>query len=413
LKTKRIILFICFPFVFIAAKAQINNVLNYSFEQQFGCGGLGDCSNTGVTNWYQPTINAVNWFSYPCYGSSGSVGVPSNIGGYQFARSGQSYSGVEFSETGHTRTYIVGTFSNNLIATKKYCVAFYVSLGDSTWWAISAIGAYLSNNSIPCNSNSDTVLHYIPQIENPSNNILTDKKDWVPVSGEYTAMGGEKFITIGDFYSDTLSKATYVGDGGTTAGWQSEVQTYYYVDDVYVQELTIAVAGKADTVCKGDSVLIGRDSTTPGVSFHWLPTAGLANPNAAQTMASPEGSVTYTLTVVNDSVHNCNCKDSVTKDSISIHVCTGIDELYAENGNIKVKPNPNDGNFSIAYNLENQNSGRLELYNQVGMKVGEYLLPSPIGSMQINTPNLGQGLYIYKLYAGNEVLKIGKIIIIR
>jgi len=129
--------------------------------------------------------------------------------------------------------------------------------------------------------------------------------------------GGGEFITIGDFYSDTLSNLNYVGHGGTVAGWNTEKQCAYYVDDVYVQELTIAVAGKADTVCKGDSVLIGRDSTTPGVSFHWLPIAGLANPNAAQTMASPLSTVTYTLTVVNDSVHNCNCKDSVTIDSIS------------------------------------------------------------------------------------------------
>ncbi len=88
------------------------------------------------------------------------------------------------------------------------------------------------------------MLHYAPQVENPSNTILTNKVDWIPISEEYIAKGGEKFITIGDFYSDTLSHFTYVGNGGTVAGWENEVNASYYVDDVYVRELTIANAGK-------------------------------------------------------------------------------------------------------------------------------------------------------------------------
>ena len=47
------------------------------------------------------------------------------------------------------------------------------------------------------------------------------------------------------------------------------------------------------------------------------------------------------------------------------------------------------------------------------MEVAEYLLASSIGSRQISDPNLSQGLYIYKVYTGSEVIKIGKIIIMK
>jgi len=185
---RRIILLICFPFMVMPLKGQVNHVLNFGFAQYSSCNGIGGCAGSAVTNWYAPTINSLNWFS-TCYGM-GTAGVPQNLDGYQFARTGESYSNITFSEINHIRTYITGTFSDSLIATKKYCVTFYVSLGDSSWYAISGIGAHLSNDSI-CEPNSyDTVLHYTPQIENPSNNILTDKIDWVPISAEYTAGGG-------------------------------------------------------------------------------------------------------------------------------------------------------------------------------------------------------------------------------
>ena len=67
---------------------------------------------------------------------------------------------------------------------------------------------------------------------------------WVPISGEFTTAGGEIFITKGDFYSNAFSNFDSLGNGGTI-GWQTGDQTYYYIDDVSVREVTIANAGKA------------------------------------------------------------------------------------------------------------------------------------------------------------------------
>jgi hypothetical protein len=168
--------------------AQVNSVINYSFEHDTNCGTFLTCSPTpaNIFNWYSPTDGSPDWCN-PCNNFPYSLGMPQNYAGYQYARSGVSYAGIDFANpAGNFNEYITGKFSKQLDTIKKYCVEFFVSLADSLWWASSAVGAYLSKDSL-CYASIDTVLPYIPQIENPFTNFLTDKVDWVPISGEYIA----------------------------------------------------------------------------------------------------------------------------------------------------------------------------------------------------------------------------------
>jgi len=218
-----------------------------------------------------------------------------------------------------------------------YCVTYYVSLADSVTYASNTLGAYLSNNPA-CNPNTIDTLPYIPQILNPSTNLLSDKINWVPVSGEFTASGGEQYITIGSF--DSITPLIYVGGGANSLAGH---YTYYYIDDVSVRELTLARAGKDTSFCAGQQALLGEDSATPGVSYYWQPTTGLAEPNSPQTLASPSVTTTYTLTVVNDSTKGCNCPDSVNSSTVTVTVCD--EPLYVPNA---FSPN-NDGQNDILY----------------------------------------------------------------
>jgi len=395
---KKLIILILFAIPFTYVNGQINYVLNYSFEKDTLCSGISNCPNPNnkwyYRNWYCPSGAFIDWFSFPCFGSSATQGVPQNLTGYQYARTGQCYAGI-VTDSENAIGYITGTLSDSLRPNKKYCVTFYVSLSDSDWWATNSIGAYFSNDSI-CVGKTYNVLPYTPQIENPATNFLTNKVDWVSISGEFQASGGEIFITIGDFYKTTLGKMDSVGHGGFVSGENSEVQADYYVDDVYVRELTIANAGKADTICNGggDSTLIGMNTVTAGVSFSWKPTTGLANPNAPQTMASPSVTTTYTLKVVNDSIHGCNCADSVTRDSVTItaQACAGINELK-NNQNIKVSPNPNNGLFSISGLFENM---KIDLYDCMGRLVNS--TSSKTSSMQFNLSNNSDGIYLIRIF---------------
>jgi hypothetical protein len=378
-------------------------MLNYSFEQHGSCAQIGNCTGSAVGDWWEPTWNGGNWFSNPCFGSSASFGVPQNDLGYQYARTGGCYAAFTTDTANQGQAdYLTGILSDTLKTNIKYCVTFYVSLMDSEWWAISRIGAYFTQDSL-CGPNSLTPLLYTPQIENQVNKFITDKIHWVPISGEFQAAGGEKYITIGDFHKTIWSDYDSVGHGGFIYGENTEIQTAYFVDDVYVRELTIAVAGKSDSLCLGDSVLIGKDTTIPGVSFHWSPAIGLSNPNIAQPMASPTVTTTYTLTVINDSIHDCNCADSVTKDMVTISVCSGINEI-TYNSISNIYPNPSSGVFTIEMkNEDGRMTNRIEVFNVLGQKV----LAKPLLSHTINISNQPDGVYLIRVFS-NEGLPIGQ-----
>ena len=194
----------------LTLKGQINRVLNPSFEQYTICGGFsGDCTGSSINFWESPSHGSPDWFD-TCWG-----GIPSNYQGHQYPRTGNAYAGiVMFSTTinGDGYEYIEGQLSNGLIGGKEYCVTYYVSLADTECFAVSDLGAYLSISSV-CKPNTVDTLPYIPQILNPSTNLLSDKIDWVPVSGEFTASGGEQYITIGRF--DSINPYIYVGGGAS------------------------------------------------------------------------------------------------------------------------------------------------------------------------------------------------------
>jgi hypothetical protein len=62
---------------------------------------------------------------------------------------------------------------------------------------------------------------------NPGNPVIQDTLNWVKVSGCYLAQGGEEYLTIGNFFDNANTQIT-AGNGSS----------YYYVDDVLVEEIT-------------------------------------------------------------------------------------------------------------------------------------------------------------------------------
>lgn len=174
-----------------------NLVPNYSFEDTLHCpDDQGQIYN--ASSWFQPTTGTPDYFN-EC---SISMHVPNNGVGFQYPKTGKAFAGFKVYNTGGLsyREYIEAPLISTLIASKKYCVTFYVSLSEISNIAIDVIGLYFSNNSIT--SNNDLNLLYLPQIKNLNGTMLNDTVNWILISGEYIAGGGEKFITIGNFNDD-------------------------------------------------------------------------------------------------------------------------------------------------------------------------------------------------------------------
>ena len=236
MKCLRRFLFFIFYFLFLISYSQ-NLVPNPSFEDTISGSPpyrpLLTCKNVACTtyvyclNWFNPTSNTPDFFNSWC--SDTQLGVPQNAFGAQLAHTGQSYvGGGSYVESVNQREYICNQLISPLVSGKKYTVGFYISHADSSKYAIDRIGAYLSVDTI--NAQTGLNLPFTPQIANSNGNILRDSANWTLISGTYTAGGGEKYITIGNFYNNTNTNVDTVNYSGTA--WP---YAYYYIDDVSVE----------------------------------------------------------------------------------------------------------------------------------------------------------------------------------
>jgi hypothetical protein len=207
-----------------------NLVPNPSFEDTVSCPvSLSEINAT--TYWFNPNIHSPDYFN-SCSDTSEfySVNVPNNYFGYQNARTGVAYTGIGVAGYNGTREYIEIKLIDSLATGSKYCVEFYVSLSDSSNYSTDDIGIYISNDSIY--SSNVNPLPYVPQVENVQGVFINDKSIWTLISGEYTALGGEQYITIGNFKNASSTDTIAVSGGVITNG--NYKGAYYYIDDVAV-----------------------------------------------------------------------------------------------------------------------------------------------------------------------------------
>lgn len=202
-----------------------NLVPNPSFELYDTC-PYDDGQIYFAAPWFQPSNyngTVTNTSSSDYYNACGSsLGVPNNITGYQFARTGNAYAGLFFYTNNATREYIEVKLLDSMIAGKKYCVEYYVSLAFPFTVATDDFHMFFSKDSL-LDTTALYVIPVVPSVTNPDGNYITDTLNWKLVSGQYIANGGEKYLTIGNFY-----------DNANTDTIGSGTSVYCYVEDVSV-----------------------------------------------------------------------------------------------------------------------------------------------------------------------------------
>ena len=227
-----------------------NLIQNESFENYTGAyycngsvaggGGFDNYSTFPfehkVDNWY--TLNSSDYFPIQCAVTS-SNGVTYNSFGNISPKTGTVYVGfILFQANTEMKEYIYQQLTAPLIGGKTYCLSFYVSRADRTTHAIHSIGAYFSS-STPTMITS----YYIsdaPQVINNTGFII-DTVQWTQIQGCFTAIGGEQYITIGNFNSNSNTDTLFVGS--TDPDPQAYKYGYYYIDDVNLYDpLTVGMS---------------------------------------------------------------------------------------------------------------------------------------------------------------------------
>ena len=220
-----------------------NMVYNPSFEEHRDCPqrieALGVMQE--VDAWWQPTAGSSDYFN-ACGGRECSV--PRNKLGSQKARSGEAYCGIYCSRDQY-REYLQTRLKSPLVAGKRYKVSFWVSLSEKSPHAATTLGALFTKECIEDSTlgivmNRETIdlgdqgtqsiaVLFEPQVVNPRERSLTDTKEWMEISGEFTAEGGEEFLTLGNFFPFNKSRIIPTRDDKTPLHG-----AYYYIDDVSV-----------------------------------------------------------------------------------------------------------------------------------------------------------------------------------
>lgn len=224
-----------------SAWSQINYVKNPSFED--GIPSTAPIRTVGFSAckpWFA-LVESPDWFrdnnnsSVACYddcyaGNSlqqhGSANVPYNVLGFQNAyQGGRAYAGIWggkwFVENGQIGSgdkrsifeLMAQEMEYTLVAGETYTVSFRISRAEASNIALKNVGLYFSK--VSPQSSSFNLSSLLPGAI--STNWVTDKSDWVLIQNSYTAVGGEKWVVLGDV------PATIIKEG------QSPLQLQYGV----------------------------------------------------------------------------------------------------------------------------------------------------------------------------------------
>ena len=220
-----------------------NLVYNPSFEEHSFCPQRIDALGVmkAVDAWWQPTRGSSDYF-HACGGRECSV--PRNKMGIQAPHTGDGYCGIYCSQEDY-REYLQTELKEPLKGGRRYRVAFHVSLADKAPHAVATIGALLTEEPV-ADSTMGILMHreksdmdgdgrlsiatpFTPQILNAADSVVVDRQGWTEVCDTLTATGGERFLTIGNFFD--FNHSTVVETNAPAAVLQG---AYYYVDDVSV-----------------------------------------------------------------------------------------------------------------------------------------------------------------------------------
>lgn len=202
-----------------------NLVNNWSFEDTVSCpDNLGQISRVIGWSSFRETPDYFN----SCNGNNSSVSIPLNLFDYQQPRTGEAYSGF-FTKSAslNTREYIGTQLNQPLTIGNSYFVSIFVnrvgtSSGQHKNIGTNKIGVRFSTISYSV-SNPLTIDNFAHIY---TDSIVSDTLDWTEISGFLFADSSYQYLSIGNFFQDSLTSYVLFDPNATAA--------YYFVDDITV-----------------------------------------------------------------------------------------------------------------------------------------------------------------------------------
>lgn len=381
---------------FNSAHAQTNYVLNGSFEYVTTCPNT--MTNSGVSpntfdpnkypdDWKKPTNGSADLISN-CYNAYNPATNPNgpyvwtldNIGGCQNPQEGQNYMGFAASGAsihgGPFREMLQCTLStavapNGLVAGQCYTLEFWVSLADLSERATPIHVNFSGGSAAPTQYATSPgyfgTMNLVPNLITPT---VTNTTGWDHIVMPYTALGGEKYMTIGFFEDESSPNIITVTPNSSSCSSISNPRVsdyaYYYIDNV--------------------SLFISGGLFTPTSGYVFSNTT-LNNINWSNSNVLLDGNITLTGTssqITNCTVHcTKNCKITIPNGAIvdisSSTFRTGCDHMWngflvQSGGELRINTNSviedaviaidiDGGKWQIENTTFNKNAGDIRMSN--------------------------------------------------
>lgn len=208
-----------------------NLVQNGSFEQVTGkpkkLGGIATSMG-----WLVPTGQAADLY-VPAV-KIPDISTPDNVNGMEEPQDGRNYAGIvaySYNDK-EPRSYLMTKLVQPLKKGSTYCVTFYASLAETSKYAVDAVGANFSKKLYETQAKSSLIDK--THIQRGDKVALNGLYGWDKICGIFTAEGGEKYITIGNFSNNNQIVVDKMRKPKYFKGTQ-RIAAYYYIDDVSVK----------------------------------------------------------------------------------------------------------------------------------------------------------------------------------
>ncbi|HET9053324.1 MAG TPA: OmpA family protein, partial [Cyclobacteriaceae bacterium] len=144
------------------------------------------------------------------------------------------YAGIYVWTTGRNyREYLQCELAEPMIAGETYSLEFYFKLANKSVYAINRMGMALSESRV--NRLTDDVLMLAPVLSIEKDTAMTaETGSWERAHMEYVARGGERYVMVGNFFSNRETRATRLPFRYGLEPMLKD-KSYYYIDDVLVQ----------------------------------------------------------------------------------------------------------------------------------------------------------------------------------
>jgi hypothetical protein len=333
---------ILFVFTILRLSAQ-NLVPNYSFEDTNTCdfntfraldtnSTLQPSQYPDVLYWLRANQEATK-YAHRCYNDSHSSNlgsVPSSAYGYQQPRTGNAYTLIYpyFVDPlscphGNPRSYLQVHLTDTLKKGHIYCGDFYInpSYTTETYNIVTtdAMAMCLTkhrpfNNSLPIyiNANSQAQIYEKSAIVNRGS-FATDSATWHRIHGLYKAKGGEKWLTIGNFYRND-STTLHIIRANSDPLAKDIYSAFFFVDDVSLFEISPPIFTTTDTtICQYPFTLVARGGYN---AYLWSTNATALSCTITQAgkywvrFTNECGTVTDTINVRNNLSQTTNHRDT-------------------------------------------------------------------------------------------------------